>query len=56
VESAWAGGAIGLAMLAGLRSALALSAAWTLFLSIVVAGRTFLSFQWDNLLFADLRP
>ncbi len=48
--AAWTGAAIGAALLLGLRSRVALAVAWALFLSIVVAGRSFFTFQWDNLL------
>jgi len=48
--AAWTGAVIGLAMVLGLRSRAALILAWALFLSIAIAGRTFFTFQWDNLL------
>jgi len=45
-----AGVVAALLALAGLLPAVALAAAWGLYLSLTVAGRDFLGFQWDNLL------
>jgi hypothetical protein len=47
---AWAGVGLALAALLGFAPRLALAASTALYLSFVVAGRTFFSFQWDNLL------
>jgi hypothetical protein len=45
-----AGLAISIALVAGIAPRLSLGLAWALYLSLSVAGQTFLSFQWDVLL------
>lgn len=46
----WAGVACALLVMAGVAQPLALAGAWTAYLSLVVAGQDFYSFQWDILL------
>ncbi|HMP77550.1 MAG TPA: lipase maturation factor family protein [Kiritimatiellia bacterium] len=46
----WAGLALAVALMAGLAPVPATAGLWALYLSVVVAGRTFWGFQWDNLL------
>lgn len=46
----WGGGALSAAALLGIRPRLCTGLATLLYLSYATAGRTFLSFQWDNLL------
>ncbi|HEY1434207.1 MAG TPA: lipase maturation factor family protein, partial [Thermoanaerobaculia bacterium] len=45
-----AGAAAGLCLLAGFAPAVSAAAAWALYLSVAIAGQTFLEFQWDFLL------
>ncbi|MFL6590989.1 MAG: lipase maturation factor family protein [Chthoniobacterales bacterium] len=45
-----AGAAISIALMAGLAPTLSLGALFLLYLSLTIAGQTFLSFQWDILL------
>ena len=47
---AWAGAALGVLLILGLRPRLLLGLLWLLYLSLAVAGQDFLSFQWDALL------
>ena len=46
----WAGGACAVLVLLGIAQPLALAGAWAAYLSLVVAGQDFYSFQWDILL------
>lgn len=46
----WAGGACAVLVLLGIAQPLALAGAWATYLSLVVAGQDFYSFQWDILL------
>ena len=46
----WAGLALAVALMAGWAPVLATAGLWALYLSVVIAGRTFWGFQWDNLL------
>ena len=46
----WVGAALALAALLGIRPRLCTAAGTALYLSYVTVGRTFFSFQWDNLL------
>ncbi len=46
----WAGAAAGAVVAAGIAPLPLLTLAWLLYLSISVAGQTFLNFQWDGLL------
>jgi lipase maturation factor 1 len=47
---AWAGAALGLLLMIGVRPRLLLGLLWLLYLSLSVVGQDFLSFQWDALL------
>jgi lipase maturation factor 1 len=48
--AAWGGAALGLLLILGVAPMLSLGILWLLYLSLVVAGQDFLSFQWDALL------
>jgi predicted DCC family thiol-disulfide oxidoreductase YuxK len=46
----WIGAGLGVLAAAGIFPRILLAAAWALYLSVTVAGRDFLNFQWDGLL------
>ena len=47
---AWSGAGLAVLLIVGIAPRVALAGAWVLYLSLVVAGQDFLSFQWDGLL------
>ena len=46
----WGGVAVSLLLIAGVIPAAAAAALWVIYLSLTIAGQTFLEFQWDSLL------
>jgi hypothetical protein len=46
----WGGVAVSLLLIAGVIPAVAAAALWVIYLSLTIAGQTFLEFQWDALL------